>query len=129
MNSLLQMIGAFGAVLQERLFPALAGEVGAMSPHHEQFVAVLGMPGLEGAVATRRGPGRPAQDRVSIARAFVAKAIFQFPTTRALLDRLRCDAVLRRLCGWETAAAVPDESIFSRTFARFSATRFGHRVH
>jgi hypothetical protein len=129
MNSLLQLIGSFGAVLQERLFPALAQEVGVMSPHHEQFVAVLGMLGLEGATAARRGPGRPPQDRVAIARAFVAKAIFQFPTTRALLDRLACDAVFRRLCGWETAAAVPDESIFSRAFACFAATQFPQRVH
>ena len=100
-----------------------------MSPHHEQLVAVLGMLGLEGCVAARCGRGRPPRDRACMARAFVAKAIFQFPTTRALLDRLHCDAVLRRLCGWQTAAAVPDETVFSRAFGRFAASQFPQRVH
>jgi len=32
--------------------------------------------------------GRPKEDRRSILRAFVAKAVLNLPTTRALLDRL-----------------------------------------
>ena len=105
MTSLLQLLSSFGVILQERLFPALEQELGTLSPLHEQFVAVLAMLELEGSVGTRYGRGRRGHDRVKIARAFVAKAIFQLPTTRALLDRLACDHPLRRLCGWETAAA------------------------
>jgi len=36
-------------------------------------------------------PGRPPSDRVAIARAFVAKAIYDMPTTRISLDRLASD--------------------------------------
>ena len=129
MTSLLQLLSSFGVILQERLFPALEQELGTLSPLHEQFVAVLAMLELEGSVGTRYGRGRRGHDRVKIARAFVAKAIFQLPTTRALLDRLACDHPLRRLCGWETAAAVPDETVFSRAFARFADTQMAQRVH
>ena len=52
-----------------------------------------------------------------MARAFVAKAVYDMPTTRALLDRLDTDVVLRRICGWEWKSEVPSESVFSRAFA------------
>jgi hypothetical protein len=129
MNSLLHLIGSFGGILQERLFPALQQELGLLSERHEQFVAILGLLELEGLAEARQGRGRHGHDRVKIARAFVAKAVFQLPTTRALLDRLGCDQPLRRLCGWETAAAVPDETVFSRAFAQFAAGEFPQRVH
>jgi hypothetical protein len=64
-----------------------------------------------------------------LARAFLAKAVFNLPTVRALLDRLRCDAVARRLCGWEKVADVPHESAFSRAFAEFAQSEFPQRVH
>jgi hypothetical protein len=129
MTNLLQMIGIFGANLQDRLFPALEEDLGPMSRLHEQFVAALALLQLEGCVEVRTGRGRRGHNRTAFARAFVAKAIFQMPTTRALLDRLSCDRVLRGLCGWESAAAVPDETIFSRAFARFASSEFPQRVH
>jgi hypothetical protein len=94
-----------------------------------QFVRTLALLQLDAYIEARRGRGRPAHDGSAIARAFVAKAVFHLPTTRALLDRLRADIVLRRLCGWETAAAVPDESVLSRSFAEFAASQWAGRVH
>ena len=84
---------------------------------------------LDGFIAVRHGRGRPVHDRAAIARAFIAKAIFNLPNTRALLDRVQSDAVLRRLCGWETTQAIPDESTLSRAFAEFAERRFAERVH
>ena len=79
---------------------------------------------------TYRGyPGRPAQDRAAIARAFVAKMIYNLPTTRALLERLATDKSLRRLCGWENKHEVPDEWTFSRAFSEFAKSRLPERVH
>jgi hypothetical protein len=71
-------------------------------------------------------PGRPPKDRTAIARTLVAKMVY---TTRALLDRLDCDSVLRRLCGWERKNDVPDECTFFRAFAEFSESRLPERVH
>ena len=130
MNSLLQfLIGSFGPILQDQLVPALREELGPMSNHHEQFVRALAMLQLDGFVAVRHGRGRPRHDRASMARAFLAKAVFNVSTTRAILDRLRSDAVLRRLCGWEGVADIPDETVFSRAFAEFARSEFPQRVH
>ena len=129
MDSLTHLLGTFGQILQSQLFPRLKEELGEISEHHEQFVRALALLQMDGFVAVRHGRGRPAHDRAKVARAFLAKAVFHFPHTRALLDRLALDTVLRRLCGWETAAQVPDESVFSRAFAEFARSEFAQRVH
>ena len=46
--------------------------------------------------------GRPQEDRAALARAFIAKAVFDITTTRALIERLTIDRPLRRLCGWSS---------------------------
>ena len=130
MNSLLHCLAStFSSVLQDHLFPVLREELGSLGPTHERFVSALVLLQLDNFVAVRHGRGRRPHDRAAMARAFLAKAVFNLPNTRALLDRLQCDAALRRLCGWETAAAIPDETVFSRAFARFAQTQFPQRVH
>ena len=61
------------------------------------------MPGLapvEGHVRHhRRGVGRPPADRNALARALPARAVWDLPTTAALIDRLLYDPTLRGLCG------------------------------
>jgi transposase len=85
---------------------------------------------IEEFITSSRGfPGRPPQDRTAIARAFVAKMVYNKPTTRALLDRLATDSALRRICGWERKNDVPDEWTFSRAFAEFSTSHLAERVH
>jgi hypothetical protein len=64
--------------------------------------------------------GRSPKNRKQIARAFIAKAIYNIDTTRALIDRLRISPSLRRICGWQKACDVPHESSFSRAFKEFS---------
>ncbi|EQD68708.1 transposase, IS4 family protein [mine drainage metagenome] len=64
-----------------------------------------------------------------MARAFVAKAVFNMSTTRQLLDRLSVDVSLRRLCGWESRREIPHESQFSRAFAEFAASELPQRLH
>ena len=100
MNSLLQVLGRFGQILQNHLFPCLKEELGEMSERHEQFVQALALLQMDGFVTVRKGRGCSCpHDRAKIARAFLAKAVFNIPNTRALLDRLAHDVVLRRLCG------------------------------
>ena len=130
MNSLLQFLTqSFAPILQSQLFPILREQLGPLSERHEQFVRALAMLQLDGFVAVRQGRGRRPHDRASMARAFLAKAVFNLPHTRALIDRLQVDLVMRRLCGWETAAQVPDETVFSRAFAEFAQSEFPQRVH
>lgn len=129
MISLRETLVQFGNILQGQLFPVLEAEFGPLSGLQQQLVRTLALLQLDAFVEVRGGRGRPAHDRAAIARAFVAKALFNLQTTRALLDRLRADIVLRRLCGWETVAAVPDESVFSRAFAEFAESQWAQRVH
>ncbi|MFH1156074.1 MAG: transposase [Pseudomonadota bacterium] len=45
-----------------------------------------------------------------MARAFIAKAVYNMNTTRELIDRLKNSPALRRICGWEKVDDVPHES-------------------
>ena len=129
MNSLLQLLNTFSNLLQTTLFPALEQEVGPVTGEHRALVEALGLLQIDGFVEARSHRGRPAHSRVNILRAFVAKAVFGLPHTRALLSRLQNDVALRRICGWESASSVPDETVFSRAFAEFAATEAPQRVH
>jgi len=74
-------------------------------------------------------PGRPPAERAILARAFVAKAVFNFPITSLLIEMLSADKTLRRLCGWQRAGEVPSEATFSRAFAAFAASALPSRLH
>ncbi len=71
----------------------------------------------------------PVEDRAALARAFIAKAVFDVPTTRGLIERLEADKTLRRLCGWTWHGEIPSEATFSRAFAEFSERSLPARVH
>ncbi len=115
---------------QGELFPALAEEVGPLLGTHRRFVAALDLVGVEGFVgAPGGGPGRPPEDRRALARAFLAKALWDLPTTRHLIDRLGADPALRRLCGWSRLGGIPSEATFSRAFAEFAEMRLAERMH
>jgi hypothetical protein len=116
--------------IQGSLFPWLSEELGPLTDKQQELVATLELVRLEDFIYSTRGfPGRPPQDRTAIARALVAKMVYNLPTTRALLDRLATDSALRRICGWERKNDVPDEWTFSRALAEFSASQLPERVH
>jgi len=116
--------------IQSSLFPWLTEELGPLTVKQQALVTALEQVRIEEFIYSTRGfPGRPAQDRTVIARAFIAKMVYHLPTTRALLDRLSTDSALRRICGWERKSDVPDEWTFSRAFTEFSKSRLPLRVH
>jgi hypothetical protein len=73
--------------------------------------------------------GRPARYREAIGRALIAKAVLGMTLTRQLIQRLRNDEQLRKLCGWNKASQVPSESKFSRVFAEFAHMQLPQFVH
>ena len=74
-------------------------------------------------------PGCPPEDRAALARAFMAKAVFHLPTTRALIERLAVDRPLRCLCGWSRVEQLPSEATFSRAFSAFADSALPSRLH
>ena len=78
---------------------------------------------------SRRRTGRPPHDWLPIARAFVAKAILNLSSNRALIKRLQADATLRRILGFRTGRSVPHESAFSRVFGVLADTEIPERTH
>jgi hypothetical protein len=73
--------------------------------------------------------GRPPAQRIPIARAFIAKSVYNFPTTSILHENLLRNTTLRYLCGWTTKRDVPSESTFSRAFAEFAHTQLPGAIH
>src|ERR1039458_2953833 len=128
--TLRQQITQFAHVLQTGLFPALSEELGELTEPAKRLVATLEMIPLARFVPSSRGwIGRPSKDRLAIASAFVAKAVYGFSLTRQLLEALHSDAQLRRICGWKEARQVPHESTFSRAFAEFARMELAQFVH
>ena len=128
--SLGQTLSGFWHSIQADLFPWLEEELGPLGGRYRRFVTVLEFARVESFLPHFRSlPGRPVEDRAALARAFIAKAVFDIPTTRALIERLQVDRTLRRLCGWTYAGEIPSEATFSRAFAEFSASALPARLH
>ena len=116
--------------IQQELFPALKEDLGPLGERYESLIAVLELVRVERLLPYFHGlPGRPQEDRAALARAFIAKAVFDITTTRALLERLTIDRPLRRLCGWSGVRKVPSEATFSRAFAAFADSALPSRLH
>jgi transposase len=125
-----QTLSQYWLRIQSSLFPWLEEELGEMTEKEQKLVATLELVRIERFTACSRSlRGRPPKERAAVARAFVAKAVYNMPTTRALLDRLACDKKLRRICGWEQRGEIPSESTFSRAFAEFSESQLPTCVH
>lgn len=116
--------------IQGTLFPWLIEELGPLTQKQQSLVTTLEMLRIESFIYSSRGfPGRPPKDGTAIARAFVAKMIYNLATTRLLWERLQSDISLRRICGGERTSDIPEEWTFSRAFAEFSTSRLPERVH
>ena len=118
--------------VQHHLFPFLAEIEVRLTPKVQKVVTVLEMLNIErfiGSYYASGFAGRPNKDRLAIARAFVAKAVLNLPTTEALIDRLKADISLRRVCGFSSTHGVPDKSRFSRAYAEFAQARLPEHIH
>ena len=96
--------------IQSNLFPFLEEELGHLTEKQQKLVSILEIIRIEDSITYTYRTGRPPSDRKAIARAFVVKAVYNFSTTRELIDRLNCDKALRRICGWESQYQIPKES-------------------
>jgi hypothetical protein len=129
---MLKCVSQYLNKIQEGLFPGFAEEMGPMSDRHAQLMVILDVVRVEEFVTVDPYPlsaGRPPSDRSTLVRAFIAKSVLNIPTTVALIDRLKVDRVLRRICGWEAGRKIPCEATFSNAFLEFSQSKLPEKVH
>jgi hypothetical protein len=129
--SIIAEMSGFWNRIQVSLFPYL--ETALEEPLTEklkQLVRILEVVRIEYYAASpfAQWMGRRQSDRRAIARAFLAKAVYDCPTTEMLLDMLRLQPSLRRICGFETRRSIPSASTFSRAFAQFADAGLGDCV-
>lgn len=117
--------------IQKALFPYLEDALdNPLSERLLNLIAILDMVRIERLVFDFRGyVGRPPKNRLAIARAFIAKTVFNIPTTKLLIDRLKSDKNLRRVCGFESSLQIPSESAFSRAFQEFAQSDLPGKAH
>ena len=109
----------------------LLEEVGDLGEKDHRFVEVIALLPLGKFLEPYRwkGIGCPPHERAWLVHAFIAKAVFQFVTTEALVDALKARPTLRRLCGWESPSDIPSLSTFSRAFAQFANDELPQKIH
>jgi hypothetical protein len=114
--------------LEQTLFPKLQESMGSLSPKEEKLIKILDFAEIERFVSPVQITN-PPKDREEMARAFVAKQVYNFQTTRELIDRLKIDRTLRVICGWRHYNEIPSESKFSRVFKEFSGQSIATKAH
>jgi len=116
--------------LENSLFPALKENlrIEEFSSKESKLIRVLDFAEIEKFIVNTSSTNTP-KNREEIARAFIAKSVYNFQTTRDLIDRLHHDRVLRLLCGWRYKNKIPSESTFSRAFDEISTLEIAQKAH
>jgi hypothetical protein len=114
--------------LENCLFPEIKEQLGILSTKEEKLIKILDFAQIEKNVTVVTITNTP-KDREEIARAMIAKSVYNIQTTRDLIDRLHSDRVLRVLCGWRYKNDIPSEAKFSRVFKELSDLKIAERTH
>ena len=126
-------LGRLWKSIQCSLFPELEDMVGELSQKDRNFIQTCELCAdemeKEMTAYERKHMGRPPAERMAIAKAFIAKAVYGMPTTEGLIAYLNASPTLRRLCGWESVGAVPSEPTFSRVFKVFAESKLPEHIH
>ncbi len=114
--------------LENYLFPEIKEQLGTLSTKEEKLIKILDFAQIEKNVTVVTITNTP-KDRIEIARAMIAKSVYNMQTTRDLIDRLHSDRVLRVLCGWRYKIDIPSEAKFSRVFKELSDLQIAQKTH
>ena len=117
--------------MQRLLFPALEEELGPLTGPQRDFLRTIELARLERFMlpCLWMGIGCKPGLRLPLAKAFIAKSIWNLPIPSGRIEQLKGNPSLRRLCGGEARGDVPSESTFSRAFAAFAAGKLPEAVH
>lgn len=109
----------------------MEGELGPVEGYYEKLVSALEvvcvgrfMPSVPDRI-----PERLLKHRATPVRAFLAKMVLKVAMSRALVERVRSDPKLQRLCGRQRVRDVPSETTFPRAFKEFAEAESPTRLH
>ncbi len=127
----MELLSNLWSTIQYFLFPSLEVILGELNEKQKEFVRVCELCDLENHILPYKwqSTGRRKSERLSLLKAFIAKAVYNFSTTRALIDYVQNCPTLRRLCGWESIGEIPSEATFSRAFAEFADGELPEKIH
>ena len=116
--------------IEQSLFPQLKESlrIEELSTKEAKLIKILDFAEIENNI-TVVTITNPPKDREELARAFIAKSVYNIQTTRDLIDRLHIDRTLRILCGWRYSNDIPSEAKFSRVFKEFSDLEIAQKTH
>ena len=85
-----------------------------LTDKEQQLVSILELLQIEKFAGHARPQrfGRKPWERQALARAFVGKAVYNHPTTRATIEALRASPVFRRICGFVRRTISPPSPPF-----------------
>lgn len=115
---------------ESTLFPDIKKELRLenLSNKETKLIKILDFAEIEKNITVVKITNTP-KHRIEIARAMIAKSVYNIQTTRDLIDRLYIDRTLRVLCGWRYKNDIPSESKFSRVFKELSEMRIAQKTH
>ena len=115
--------------IEQSLFPQLKEslKIEELSTKEAKLIKILDFAEIEKHITVVTITNTP-KDREEIARAFIAKSVYNMQTTRDLIDRLHIDRTLRILCGWRYAKEIPSETKFSRVFKELSDLKIAEKT-
>jgi hypothetical protein len=130
MSRLTATLSHYWDKIQGSLFPWLEEELDPLTGKQQQLVEILELVRIEEFLPDLIGcEGRPPKTRSAIARSYVAKTIYNMDSTVGLIERLKTDKNMRRICGWESLRQLPSESTFSRAFTEFAEMNLSQKAH
>lgn len=108
MSRLTTTLSQYWGKIQGSLFPWLEEELNPLTKKQQQLIEILELIRVEEFLPNPfRCEGRPQKTRSAIARSFVAKMIYNMNSTVDLIERLKTDKNMRRICGWESLQQLP----------------------
>ena len=123
-------LGRHWNTIQAYLIPGIEDDIGKLNEEQEKFMQICELLINDEMFAKYRwcGNGRPPHSRVSMFKAYILKAMRNYPYTTTLIAAIRESPTIRRLCGWESISGIPHESQFSRAFRVFAEDDVGSKA-
>jgi len=124
------LLGKHWNSIQAYLIPGIEDDLGELPEDLKKFVEICELLINDKMFNKYRwcGNGRPPHSRISLFKAYILKAMRNYPYTTTLIASIRESPSIRRLCGWESIADIPHESQFSRAFRDFAEDDIGSKA-